>query len=163
MAHAELGNIVQKSESLQKPNDYRNHDNAIQDALDLTLHGNEAVYQPKQDADDGECDNKSDEWHVMFSSGSLRTGRHSGVIRQVSAVRVGLPVSFLLGCLSASCSCGQGSRSVHKTAVKRAWSCIAPTVEKYACQMSSLSVGSSGSGQTLTCFIPILPKQGCDC
>jgi hypothetical protein len=43
---AELGKVIEESEYLQKPKNDGNHDNAIQDALDLALHGDEAVYQP---------------------------------------------------------------------------------------------------------------------
>jgi hypothetical protein len=46
MADVELGNVVHEPEYLQEPNNYRNHYNGIQDSLDLTLHGNEAIYQP---------------------------------------------------------------------------------------------------------------------
>jgi hypothetical protein len=44
MPDAELGQVIEKAEYLQKPQNDGNHDYAIQNALDLTLHGDEAVY-----------------------------------------------------------------------------------------------------------------------
>jgi hypothetical protein len=76
MSNAELGKVIEEAEYLQKPKNDGNHDNAIQDALDLTLHGDEAIYQPKKQPDYAKCDNNGDKWHFMFSNcfcGSILT------------------------------------------------------------------------------------------
>jgi hypothetical protein len=67
MPDAELGKVVEEAEYLQKPQNDGNHDNAIQNALDLTLHGDEAVYQPKKQPDHAKCDDNGDKRHLMFS------------------------------------------------------------------------------------------------
>jgi hypothetical protein len=46
MADAELREVVKKIEDLQKPDDYRNYYNGIEDSLDLALHGDKAVDKP---------------------------------------------------------------------------------------------------------------------
>ena len=46
MSHAKLIKVVEEAEYLEKPQNDDDYNNAIQDALDLTLHGNEAVNQP---------------------------------------------------------------------------------------------------------------------
>jgi hypothetical protein len=74
MADAELSEVVQQSEYLQQPDNDCNHYNSIENSLDLTLHGNEAVYKPKQDADDAERDYNSDEGHLVFSNRGTRHG-----------------------------------------------------------------------------------------
>jgi hypothetical protein len=68
MPHAKLGNVSEKTENFQKPENHRNHDNGIQDALDLALHRDVAVDQPKQQANHGKRDNNGDKRHFIFSN-----------------------------------------------------------------------------------------------
>jgi hypothetical protein len=46
VADTELGKVFEQAENPHEPQNYGNHDDAIQDALDLTLHGDEAVHKP---------------------------------------------------------------------------------------------------------------------
>jgi hypothetical protein len=50
MSDTELSKVLEETKYFQKPQNDGNHYNAIQNALDLTLHGDEAVYQPQQHA-----------------------------------------------------------------------------------------------------------------
>jgi hypothetical protein len=43
---AELGKVVKQSKDVDEPNNEHDHHNAVQDSLDLTLHGKEAINQP---------------------------------------------------------------------------------------------------------------------
>jgi hypothetical protein len=48
-ANMDPGQRVKESENIQQPqNDGDNHD-AVQDGLDRSLHGDEAIHQPQQD------------------------------------------------------------------------------------------------------------------
>jgi hypothetical protein len=46
MPDAELGKVLEKTEYLQEPENDDDHYNAIQDSLNLALHGDEAVDKP---------------------------------------------------------------------------------------------------------------------
>jgi hypothetical protein len=46
MPYAKLGKVAKEPEYLEQPNNYNNHDYAVQDAFDLTLHGDEGVHKP---------------------------------------------------------------------------------------------------------------------
>jgi hypothetical protein len=46
VADTELGKVFKQAEEPHEPKDYGDHNNAIQDALDLALHGDEAIYKP---------------------------------------------------------------------------------------------------------------------
>ena len=46
MPDAELIKVVEEAEYLEKPQDDDDYNDAIQDALDLTLHWDKAVDQP---------------------------------------------------------------------------------------------------------------------
>jgi hypothetical protein len=39
---------LKEAEDIQDPENDRNHNNAIQDGLDGSLHGDEAIHQPQQ-------------------------------------------------------------------------------------------------------------------
>jgi hypothetical protein len=47
-ADAHVRNRMQKSENIQKPEDYRDHYHGVQDGFDRSLHRYEAVHQPEQ-------------------------------------------------------------------------------------------------------------------
>jgi hypothetical protein len=57
VADAELGKVFEQAEYPHDPQDYGNHNNAIQDALDLALHGDEAIHKPQKQADYAQGDN----------------------------------------------------------------------------------------------------------
>jgi hypothetical protein len=46
MTDAELREIVEEPKDLQKPKDYGNYDNTVEDSFDLSLHGDKAVDEP---------------------------------------------------------------------------------------------------------------------
>jgi hypothetical protein len=60
MPNTELREVIEEPKYLQKPQYDGDNDNAIQDALDLTLHGDEAVHQPQQQTDYAKCDDNGD-------------------------------------------------------------------------------------------------------
>ena len=47
-SNVDSGNGVKQSKDIQEPQDHRNHDNAIQNRLDGSLHGNEPIDQLQQ-------------------------------------------------------------------------------------------------------------------
>jgi len=59
---------VKQSEDVDEPYNEHDYDNAVQDSFDLTLHGNEAIDQPKQHADYADRENNRDKWHFMYSN-----------------------------------------------------------------------------------------------
>jgi hypothetical protein len=46
MADAELSDVIEQTKYLQKPDDYENNYDSIQDSLDLALHRDEAINKP---------------------------------------------------------------------------------------------------------------------
>jgi hypothetical protein len=48
---AELREIAEEAEYLQKPEDHGNYNNAIENSFDLPLHGDKAVDEPHHNAD----------------------------------------------------------------------------------------------------------------
>jgi hypothetical protein len=68
MADTELGDVLEETEYLEKPQNDDYHYDAVQDALDLSLHWDIAVDQPQQQADDSKCDDDSDKRHFVFSN-----------------------------------------------------------------------------------------------
>jgi hypothetical protein len=71
MADAELSKICEQAEYLQEPKNHGNHHNGVQDSLDLTLHGDEAVHEPHQDAYYEECEYNGYKRHIIFSFSCL--------------------------------------------------------------------------------------------
>jgi hypothetical protein len=67
MPDTELRKVFEHAEYPQKPQNYGDHNDRVQDAFDLTLHGDETVDQPEQNTDYSECENDSDERHIAFS------------------------------------------------------------------------------------------------
>ena len=68
MPDAELGKVFEETEYFQEPENYRDHDNGVQDTLDLALHRYVAIHQPKQQAHYGKRYNNSHKWHFIFSN-----------------------------------------------------------------------------------------------
>jgi hypothetical protein len=62
---------VKQSEDFDEPYDQNNHHNAVKDSLNLTLHGDKAIDQPKQYADCADRQNNRDEWHLVYSNSFL--------------------------------------------------------------------------------------------
>jgi hypothetical protein len=46
LSYVKLGYVVEQSKDVQEPHNDYNHNNGVQDAFDLTLHGDETVYEP---------------------------------------------------------------------------------------------------------------------
>jgi hypothetical protein len=67
VADTELGDVLEEAEYLQKPQDDGYNYNAVQDALDLSLHWDIAIDQPQQQANDSKRDDNSYKWHFIFS------------------------------------------------------------------------------------------------
>lgn len=66
MPYAVPAERVEQPEQVADPKRYNNHDHGIQNRLDGPLHGNEAVYEPKQDAHRDECKDNVDKWQEML-------------------------------------------------------------------------------------------------
>jgi hypothetical protein len=49
-ANVNAGKGMKQPKDIQQPQDDRNDNDAIQNGLDRSLHGNEAIHQPQQDA-----------------------------------------------------------------------------------------------------------------
>jgi hypothetical protein len=65
---AELREIAEEAEYLQKPEDHGNYNNAIENSFDLPLHGDKAVDEPHHNADYDQGENHSDQGHLLFSN-----------------------------------------------------------------------------------------------
>jgi hypothetical protein len=68
LAHAELGKVVKQPKDVDEPYDEHDHHNAVQDPLDLTLHGDEAIDQPEQYAYNADSEDDSEKWHFLYSN-----------------------------------------------------------------------------------------------
>ena len=54
--NADSGERMKKSEYIQKPQNQANDDDGVQDRLDASCHGDEAIHQPQQNANyDQDC------------------------------------------------------------------------------------------------------------
>jgi hypothetical protein len=51
------------AEYAEKPEDDHNHDDDVEDVLNLAIHGNILIGQPEQEADHDENDDNGDYWH----------------------------------------------------------------------------------------------------
>jgi hypothetical protein len=67
MPDAELIEVLEQSVEIRNPQDQDDDHQAIQDRFDLSLHGNESVHKPQQDACCNNCDKDSGKWHIVFS------------------------------------------------------------------------------------------------
>jgi hypothetical protein len=68
MADVKLREIAEEPKYLQKPKNYSNHNNAVEDSLDLPLHGDKAVDKPHHDANYDKRKNQSYKGHLLFSN-----------------------------------------------------------------------------------------------
>ena len=48
------GQGMKQSENVQEPQNYGDHNDAVEDGFDRALHGDESVHQPQQDTDHDE-------------------------------------------------------------------------------------------------------------
>jgi len=72
VADAELGKIFVQTKYLHQPQNQNNDDDAVQNSFDLTLHRNEPVHKPEQDADYADRDHNGDEGHWKISNREMR-------------------------------------------------------------------------------------------
>jgi hypothetical protein len=70
---------MEEPKRVDEPYHEHNHDNAIQDSLDLTLHGDEAIDQPKQHAYYADREYNGDKWHLMPSISFSLFQRYGGI------------------------------------------------------------------------------------
>jgi hypothetical protein len=68
MPDAELIEVLKQSVEIRNPQDQNNDDQAVQDRFDLSLHGNESVHKPQQDACCNNRDKDGGKWHIVFSN-----------------------------------------------------------------------------------------------
>jgi hypothetical protein len=47
-SNVDSGNVVEESKDVQEPQNHGNDHNAVQNRLDLSLHGDEAIHQPQE-------------------------------------------------------------------------------------------------------------------
>jgi hypothetical protein len=67
---AKLGKVVKQSKDVDEPYYEHNHHNAVEDSLDLTLHGKEAIDQPEHHANYANRENNCEKWHFIDSNSS---------------------------------------------------------------------------------------------
>ncbi len=71
MADLELSEIAEEPEYLQKPKDHCNYYNAIENSFDLALHGDKAVDEPHNNANNDKGENQSHKGHfALLQSGN---------------------------------------------------------------------------------------------
>jgi hypothetical protein len=84
---AELMEVIEQPVEVRDPQDQNDDNQAIQDRFDLSLHGDESVHKPQQNAC---CDNRDDyggKWHILFSNHFLRSVP-PGHLREVKGYRL---------------------------------------------------------------------------
>jgi len=69
---------AEKSENLQQVDDYRNHNDGVQDAFDFAVHGNVVVYQPEEHSDYDQDTDDVKEGHEVVLLVILRAATFSG-------------------------------------------------------------------------------------
>jgi hypothetical protein len=71
LADVVLGEIAEEPEYLQKPKDHCNYYNAIENSFDLALHGDKAVDEPHNNANNDKGENQSHKGHfALLQSGN---------------------------------------------------------------------------------------------
>ena len=68
--HPTLANVyaaqaVKEAEDIEEPEHHGDDDHAIENRLDVALHGDEAIHKPEQNAHDDERDYEIDKWHTV--------------------------------------------------------------------------------------------------
>jgi hypothetical protein len=80
ISDTELREIPKEAEDFQKPQNDGDYDYGVQDAFNLSLHGDEAIHQPQQNSYDTQCDNNGNEWHLMSSNDYFSQDRGSNLL-----------------------------------------------------------------------------------
>jgi hypothetical protein len=79
---------MKESKHIQEPQHHSNDHNGVQDRLDTACHGNEAIHQPQEDANDNQSEYYLKERHAFtFLSLLLDTSTSSPRIAACSAWR----------------------------------------------------------------------------
>jgi hypothetical protein len=83
----ELIEVLKQSVEIRDPQDQDDDHYAIQERFDLSLHGDESVHKPQQDARCNNRDEDSGKWHIMYSNlfSKSKPSRHR---REVANVRL---------------------------------------------------------------------------
>jgi len=81
---------MKQSENVQKPQDNGNHYDTVQDGLDLSLHWNKAIDQPKQDPDHDQNHQYLKQRHFTISFSSQAEFRPVQGVAPISVLTQGL-------------------------------------------------------------------------
>ena len=64
---AELVEAIEQTIEIRDPQNQNNDNQAVQDRFDLSLHRDEPVHKPQQDACRNNRDKDGGKWHFVFS------------------------------------------------------------------------------------------------
>jgi hypothetical protein len=64
----ELPEVIKQTVKIRDPQDQNDDDQAIQNRLDLSLHGDEPVHKPQQNPCCDDCDDDGGKRHIVFSN-----------------------------------------------------------------------------------------------
>src|SRR5271157_4408219 len=81
---AELIEVLKQSVKIRNPQDQDDDDQAIQDRFDLSLHRDESVHKPQQDACCNNREEDSGKWHIGSPIIS-RSRNLQGIVEKVRA------------------------------------------------------------------------------
>lgn len=68
MPHTNMPKVVKYPKEIPDPQDEDDHDQAVQDRFDLSLHRDKPVYEPQHKPDSNNCDDDGGKRHSVFSS-----------------------------------------------------------------------------------------------
>ena len=82
MAHAELCEVIEEAKDLEEPEDDGDDDDAVEDALNLALHGDVTIDEKQQQSNNSQRENDINEGHLVLSDpGAGTMGRQIIVSR----------------------------------------------------------------------------------
>jgi hypothetical protein len=67
-ANPDTGERVKQTENIQQPENDGNHHDAVEDGLDGSLHGDEAIHQPQKNTHDNENFQDLEQRHDLLPS-----------------------------------------------------------------------------------------------
>ena len=76
--------MLKQSVEIRNPQDQDDDHQAIQDRFDLSLHGDESVHEPQQDACCNNRDEDGGKWHFVFSNHSSNS-IPQGIVEKLQA------------------------------------------------------------------------------
>jgi hypothetical protein len=81
---AELIEVLKQSVEIRNPQDQDDDHQAVQKRFDLSLHGDESVHKPQQDACCNYRDEDGGKWHIVFSNHFSKSMRQ-GIVEKLRA------------------------------------------------------------------------------